>query len=499
MTATQRQFGKYRLIRKIATGGMGEIFEARHVDQPESKPPVALKRILKHHCKDKRFVRMFFKEAKIITELDHPNLIRVQDFGKEQDQFYMTMEYIEGYNLDTVLTLARKTPSAWSIACGIEVVRQALAGIGYAHAKMDGENKPLNIVHLDLSPHNLMLDRKGQVKILDFGISKAIYEDDQKAFNALRGTYAYMSPEQCREQEVDARSDLFTLGVVLYELTTLAPLFSRQPSEFMILKAITEGLVPPPTNSIKDFPPELEKVLDIALKVNREERYESAGAFLSALDEVVAHCRYPGGPDILAQAMEGLTPVEPEQAASAGMSDAPPSTIQVDGAALAQEPEKAEKAEKSAAPQASVPVTDTPVPSSAASGVLAAADRDELSARLKGQRRSVWAGFALLLALILGGLGVAHQAKTGWLPASAGGTIYMPESGVLFVDSEPRGASVWLNQKPVNGKTPLHIRDLPLGAAQKVEVVFEGERRASESVTLTARKPLAGILLNAPN
>jgi len=356
----EQQFGKFRLIRKIATGGMGEIFLARHVDQPENQPPVALKRILPHRAKDPRFVKVFFQEAKIIKELNHPNLVRVLDFGKEQDAFYMTMDFVDGVNLDAVLTAA---PEAWPVACGVEIVRQALSGIGHAHARADKDGRKLNIVHLDLSPHNLMVDRNGAVRILDFGVSKAIYEEDHKAFNALRGTYAYMSPEQCREQEVDRRSDLFTLGILLYELTTLKPLFRVQPSEFMILKAITEGMIPPPTNALKEYPPALERVIFRALEVDPARRYQSADAFGQALKHVVDSLHLEHGPELLARAVAAL-PLDAagkaEDAASASPTEFPPPTP------VSNEPAPLEAAlpaePKTAAPRSEEAPADAPSP-----------------------------------------------------------------------------------------------------------------------------------------
>ena len=224
-----------------------------------------MKRILPHLAQDPSFIKLFINEAKIIANLSHPSLIRIHDFGKEQDSYYMTMELVHGVNLDLVMIKAPLQRKHWTLECGVEVVRQLLEGIGYAHNATDRSNRPLNIVHLDINPHNVMLAPDGTVKLLDFGISHASYNQDQKSHNSLRGTYAYMSPEQCREQTVDARSDLFSIGVILYELCLLTDLFKRHPSEFLILKAITEGDIPRPTTIDPNFPPALEAVILRAL------------------------------------------------------------------------------------------------------------------------------------------------------------------------------------------------------------------------------------------
>jgi serine/threonine-protein kinase len=510
VTAKERQFGKYRLLEHIATGGMGEIFKARHVDQPESKPPVALKRILKHRSKDKRFVRMFFKEAKIISELDHPNLIHVDDFGKEQEQFYMTMEFVEGHNLDELIKLARQTPKHWSLACGIEVVRQALNGMTYAHEKKDRADHPLNIVHMDLSTHNMMVSKDGQLKILDFGISKAIYDDDQKAYNALRGTYAYMSPEQCREEPVDSRSDLFTLGIVLYELTTLKPLFSRQPSEFMILKAITEGTVPPPSNSQKDFPPELEKVIYKALNVDKELRYQTASEFTEELEAVSRAYNLNKGPEVLVEAMVSLipdmkrgTPPEAEtrpqdkpkvEVSKSGDSTSPKSSDrpQQDQASDKNRRKKDRQSVKSA--KRTEPTQEALPPFES----IAAGDIEEQLLVQRRNKKHIWTAFFIMLALLICAATYLHYQKTGWLPPQAGVNVYMPDSGTLFVSSIPTGAQVFINRKKQDGATPVRVRDLPLGESISVEIALPGYESLSRTTTLTASKPLDGwvVVLN---
>ncbi len=502
-----KQFGKFKLIRKIATGGMGEIFLARHVDHPKSRPPIALKRILGHRAKDQNFIRMFLREAKIIAQLNHPNLTRILDFGKEQDTFYMTMEYVEGHNLDEVITKAGDAPSSWSLGCSIEVIRQALAGMDYAHDKNDRQGKSLDIVHLDLSPHNIMISRDGTVKILDFGVSKAAYEDDQKAYNALRGTYAYMSPEQCKEKAVDRRSDLFTLGILLYELSTGEPLFRKQPSEFMVLKAITEGLIPPPSNVDKNYPPELEKILDRSLAVKVEDRFQSAKEFSDALDELEAKYNFTSGPEVLKKALDDLWTKQFVSETDEDSDDDELSSQSGDEAEVSQD--SSDKSEKPADVKAEDAV-DNPQKSESSNSdesrrsetfqkddvaAMSPADRDEWLLMHKRQMRRVAGIFSVLFVLACAALGGFYQYKTGWIKETAGSTIYVPSSGKLYISTIPEGAKVFVNLKEQKTVTPMLLGDMPFDENLQIEVVLSGYESSRQTFRLNAQTPLDAMLV----
>jgi len=524
--ARQKRFGQYKLLKKLATGGMAEIFLARHINQPESKPDVALKRILKHHSENTQLVKMFFREASIITRLNHENIIRILDFGKENENFYMTMDHVKGVNLDTIFNTAHKNQEKWNLKYGIEIVRQALEGIKHAHNLKDDKGNDVNIVHLDLSPRNLMVSGRGLVKILDFGISKATYDDDKKSFNALRGTYAYMSPEQCKEKPVDKRSDLFSLGILLYEMTTLAPLFSKQPSEFMILRAITEGIVPPPSNIIQNYPPELEQIIYQALEVDPNKRFQSAEAFLKALESVSKN--YNMSLDKL-ELSKGLSKVLPElvvdqsslpsreeltftddeksgdseKKESDTKSDRQKSEIKVaeQDSEKAQEKQKeipnffkdgtngdSKKSEKAEDSKEDVE-EDLPAPQ-----ILTLADQAEELMRHKQKSRILYTIFTFLfMALVSAGV-FMHYQKTGWLPETVGSTIYVPDSGTLYIDTKPEGAKIFIDNKLQTGKTPFEMQNLPLNKKIPIEIVMSGYATIKESVVLDNKTPLKAMV-----
>ena len=492
---------------------MGEIFIARHVDQPDSTYPVALKRILKHRARDNSFVRMFFKEAKVISTLDHKNLTHVLDFGKEQDTFYMTMDLIDGLNLDTFFSLMLETPQAFSIDIGIEIISQALSGINFAHQQTDKDGSQLNIVHLDLSPHNLMISLDGQIKIIDFGISKAAYEDDHKAYNALRGTYAYMSPEQCREEPVDLRSDLFTLGTLLYELTTLTPLFNKQPSEFMILKAITEGIIPPPSNFIKSYPPELEKVVFKALSVNKEKRYQSATEFIEALAEVTATVKLTTGEKLLALAMNDLNPDGNSVASEVLRSEEKEakhdedSYEQIDILDESETVDDDSLVEAAAAdpveePAASSPESDEDLLEDESdleelgdSSIISFGEDVEQNILIKQKKRVIYSVFTALFVVSFIGLLLFHRSRTGWMDDMQGGTIYMAQTGTIYVDTFPDEALVFVNKKEQQGVTPLTINSLPFGKELYLEVVLPGYESIDRTITLSPESSMDALVL----
>lgn len=447
---TPETFGAYRLLRKLASGGMGEVYAAKKAQDPENAHEVALKRILPHLAREERFTRHFLNEVKIQAALNHPNLVRVLDFGREDDSFFMTMELLSGQTLDTLLEALKARGQSLAIPAAIELVRQALAGIGYAHSARDKDGRPLGIVHLDLSPRNLFICESGQVKILDFGIARKTYAEDKKAHNALIGSPAYLSPEQAREEAVGPQSDLFTLGIVLYEASVGTTLFGNQATPFLTLKAITSGLVPPPSNLIKNYPGKLEAALYKALDVKQEKRFATAGDFAHALEEVVKAQKFESGPQLLQHALRAAhEPLPPHNAAYRS------STTQLSPVLMA-------RAKKSAPKHA-----------------------------------TAWVFGLFALLLLLGGLGFSslQNARTLKLPARSGSLVYVAQSGTIRVESEPAGAKVLLNGTEQSAPTPLTLENLPLDKPQKIEIRLDGYQSAEKTFTLSAQTPSDGYVV----
>jgi tetratricopeptide (TPR) repeat protein len=278
------RFGDYVLLQKIAQGGMAELFLAKRHGVEGFEKTVAIKRILPELSWNRDFVVMFINEAKIAARLSHPNIVQIFDFGKIDTYYFIAMEYVHGENLRAIMQRAverQLTPSA-DIAAFI--VARACAGLDHAHRKTDEAGKPLRIVHRDVSPQNVLVSYDGDVKVVDFGIAKAVAENPEATRGVLKGKIAYLSPEQVAGRSLDARSDVFAMGLVFYELLAGKKLFTQSdPAE--VLEAIMHIDAGKVTDSIPRLDRHLRDVLRRALALDPEQRFRSAGEMQAALDE----------------------------------------------------------------------------------------------------------------------------------------------------------------------------------------------------------------------
>lgn len=285
--ASHERIGRYEVLRKIATGGMAELFLAKQVGMEGFERVVALKRILAHLAYDEEFINMFRDEARIVAKLSHPNIVQIFDLGKAEDTYFIAMEYIPGRNLSSVAKKARakgeKLPPANIARC----VAQACEGLHYAHTRSDLNGKPLEIVHRDVSPQNIIVAFSGTVKLVDFGIAKAATKIAHTRAGVLKGKYAYMSPEQIRGEVVDARSDLFAVGIVLYELLCGRRPFEKENS-IQTLKAIVQEPHRDCRELNSDIPDGLAEIIDRALTKDRDERFADAQELQLALEDFVS-------------------------------------------------------------------------------------------------------------------------------------------------------------------------------------------------------------------
>jgi serine/threonine protein kinase len=282
--ATRRgqRVGRYELIRRLAVGGMAEIYLARvpGVGIEGFEKLIVLKKILPQHALDPELLRMFLDEARLTATLTHPHITEVYDVGTTGDTPFFTMEYVHGANLRQVMKVANGSdPKPLPLEHAVGIVAAAASGLHYAHDKLGPGGEPLHIVHRDVSPSNVLVSYDGAVKVSDFGIAKWTFQRTQTQEGALKGKFAYMSPEQCRGQPLDRRSDVFALGTILYELTTGQPPF-RADSDYAILNAIVAGTVPRPhwPPGERDYPPELETIVLRALARDPADRYPTAQA-----------------------------------------------------------------------------------------------------------------------------------------------------------------------------------------------------------------------------
>lgn len=274
---------KYLLLKRLAEGGMAEIFLAKRIGLDGFEKLVVIKKVLPKFADKAEYLRMFLDEAKTAADLRHPNIVSTFEVDKDQGTYFMVMEYLQGLDLRYIYRNLKTNKEKLPLELAVGIVMEACAGLQYAHNKSDLNGRPLGIVHRDISPQNIVLTFDGETKIVDFGIAKALHlhEDSKRKF--LKGKFAYMSFEQANGLNLDHRSDQFSLAVVLYELTTMQRLFKRKSQEES-LKASAECKIERPSLRILDFPIALESIIMKALSKAACDRFADCASFRNALD-----------------------------------------------------------------------------------------------------------------------------------------------------------------------------------------------------------------------
>lgn len=284
-------FGKYTLIDRLAVGGMAEIFLAQQAGLEGFQKTVVIKRIRSHLSTQSSFVRMFLNEAKLAAQLNHPNIVQIYDLGKIGDSYFIAMEYIVGRDMRRIIPKAEEMGIPFPMVYALKIASSVCEGLYYAHQKADSFGNPLNIVHRDVTPENIFVSFDGTVKVLDFGIAKAAGQLEQTKAGQIKGKVSYMSPEQCLGKPLDCRSDIFSLGIVLYEWLTGFRLFTAD-SDLAILRSIVDGKVYPPSYFRADIPQQVEAILMRALEKDREKRYQSAWEMQYDIDRFLAEYEF---------------------------------------------------------------------------------------------------------------------------------------------------------------------------------------------------------------
>lgn len=316
--------GKYSLLKKIAVGGMAEIYLAEQSGPGGFKKRLVIKRILEHLMGDVKFRHMFQDEARLAAGLNHPNIVQIFELGEDNGTYYIAMEYVHGYNLRSLIQTCN-TYGMWLAPEYIaKLGSQICEGLEYAHNFCDSDGKHLNIIHRDISPQNIILSNQGVIKLVDFGIAKAASNKVETQAGVIKGKLAYMSPEQVKGQKLDRRSDLFSLGIVLYELATHKRPFQGK-SDLDILRAILEAK-PTDLQAIRpDFPAELSTIIYRSLAKNREERYSSSRDLQWDLERFIQSWGKPIGPFQLQQLVGKLEELSDTPSTKA---ETPPKTQQ---------------------------------------------------------------------------------------------------------------------------------------------------------------------------
>lgn len=285
--AAGQRFGQYLLLEKIGMGGMAEVWKARSQGVEGFQKTVAIKRILQHLTDSADFVNMFVDEAKLAAQLNHDNIIQIFDLGKIGDDYYMAMEYVEGENLRGILNKSRERGEPMPAAIALMIAVRLASALGYAHRKRDFEGQELGLVHRDVSPQNVLVSYEGNVKLCDFGIVKAVAKTGHTQMGALKGKLQYMSPEQAWGRPVDQRSDLFSVGVLLFEMLTGRRLFTGD-SEMQLLEAVRDCRVQAVSEANPDIPVAVDIVVAKALGRDPAERYQTADELIQALQGLLA-------------------------------------------------------------------------------------------------------------------------------------------------------------------------------------------------------------------
>jgi serine/threonine protein kinase len=445
------QFGKYTLFERIGRGGMADVYKGRIQGPAGFERVFVIKRILPHLSDEPTFIKMFVEEAKLSARLNHPNIVQIFELGAVEGEYFISMEYIRGRDLAETMRAIWKTMGPPRPEVVAYIGREACRALSYAHHLTDDNGRPLRMIHRDVSPSNIMMSYEGAVKLLDFGIAKALGEAPETTKSGtMKGKYAYMAPEQTEGEDVDARIDIFSCGIVLHEVLTGRRLF-KGANDVQTIERVRRCEVPRPSLQNPLCPPELDAILLKALARNRDDRFSDAAEMADALDDVVHAARFQ--PSHLAHLLYELFPIEGGAAPTARPTTQTSSHI------------TGSSVPSSMRSPTVPPVTRTVPPP------LSASTADELSIKPKTR----WGvPVAAAVALAAGGLILwkgPQLRQKGDAPAvtSAGDPARRFH---VFVKSEPAGADIYFagNMRPV-AATPVAL-PIDLNGVASVKIIL---------------------------
>jgi TolA-binding protein len=281
-----RPFGKYLLLDKLAVGGMAELYLAKMIGIEGFEKLIALKKLLPHLTSEKELVDAFVDEAKLAAMLSHENIVHIYDFGRLQDSYYIAMEYLYGKDLWVVDNESKAKDCLLSLDYILYLTSRICAGLEYAHNLKDFRGQPLNLIHRDVSPQNVFITYEGGVKIVDFGIAKAATQSTKTQVGMIKGKVAYMSPEQADGQPIDKRSDIFSTGILMYEMVTGKRMF--EGDTLQILAKVRAATFDPPERVTEDLPNKVYAIIHKALSKDRDRRYASCSEMLGDLESCMS-------------------------------------------------------------------------------------------------------------------------------------------------------------------------------------------------------------------
>ena len=503
------RFGKYVLVGELATGGMAQIFVAVHQGLEGFNRVVAVKRVLPNLTGSSEFVQMFLDEARLAARLEHPNIVRTYEFGVEAGRYFMVMEYLAGEDLNAVLNCAARLRQRLPIPFIVEVMSRVCAGLHFAHELADSAGRPLGLVHRDVTPGNIVVTYFGEVKLIDFGVAKATTNVVHTKAGMIKGKISYMSPEQLRGRAIDRRSDVFSVGVVLWELLAGVRLFARN-SDAATMYAVIDDPIPSIRTRRADVPDELIAIVDRALARDPEARWATAEDLQLALDDLLATLPHD---DLLASGGRPDTGGRPGTGGRA-------STISDGGARrLARELEQLFGAQRTHAKRsvaqnralaANVAIVTAlqgvMTPGPAGSATAEGLETPTLPALVlqprRGRPRTTVALIgALTVAAAAGGLGYLVSHRDGGEPAAA-----KPGPVTLTLHSTPAGAAIYVAGEPTGLTTPATLSDIAPGrvairlelagyATSETVVELAPGASATREIDLGARRRLGRLIV----
>lgn len=299
--------GKFQIIEELAKGGMGTIYLAEQIGTDNFRKTVAIKVINSSLLRDKEALELFMGEAKLVADLVHENIVQVYHFSKWENQYFMVMEMVFGKNLEKIIRRARQLKMMLSPLIASAIVEQICRGLDYAHRKRDREGRRLKVVHRDISPANVLVSFRGVAKLTDFGIAKALNLNVPDEKEVLMGKFPYMSPEQVRFEGTDARSDIFSLGLVLYELMTNQVVYPAESGEDL-LDLMRRQQIIPPRELNPQIPYYLNELILKAIEVDPERRFQSAREIRELLSQYLLENKILHTDEFLSELMSDLFP-----------------------------------------------------------------------------------------------------------------------------------------------------------------------------------------------
>ena len=464
-----RQFGKYTLLRRMAAGGMAEIFLALQRSAGGFEKLIVIKRILPAMNQDKAFIEMLLHEARVAASMSHPNIVQTFDVGQVDGTYFIAMEHIHGEDIRTIVrAMRKKNLSEFPLEHAIAITIGMCAGLAYAHERRDLEGRPLNLVHRDISPQNIVCTFSGDVKIVDFGVAKSSRQSGEDTKDGqLKGKVPYMSPEQAAGQNIDWRSDIFAVGVLLFELSTGKRLF-KGASEFETLKLICDKDYPRPSEVKPGFPGALDRIIMKALEKDREKRYQSAREMQSDLESFVREERIPVSQISLTQWMQSLFEDKLAQ-----QKEALQDVKQLADIIAMQQGASYEGGTTSAGTSATGGITPAPKRSSA----------------------GLWLALFVVTGGAVGGFFYmqkqAADREAAALLSRPSADVKAPEiKGSLDLKcGGEEGCAIWISGDLRKEVTPATITGLPVDADIQVKLTHEGFETYRETVKLTEAAP----------